>query len=103
MRGCPLWAWLFPERRTMSKRSFLTDFAREHLETLNLRRFFGDYRTFAFDPDYFHLGIGEIAHITDDATWQRIMQNFDSDPRVISRAIMYSGTRGEHAANQAVA
>jgi hypothetical protein len=21
-----------------------------------LRRFFGDYRTFAFDPDYFHLG-----------------------------------------------
>ena len=68
-----------------------------------MRRFFGDYRTFAFDPDYFHLGIGEIANITDDATWQRIMQDFDSDPRVVSRATMYSGTRGEHEANQAMA
>ena len=56
----------------MSQRSFLTNFARENLQTLNLRRFFGDYRTFAFDPEYFHLGIGEIANITDDATWQRV-------------------------------
>ena len=87
----------------MRHRSFLTNFARENLQTLNLRRFFGDYRTFAFDPDYFHLGIGEIANITDDATWQRILQDFHSDPRVVSRAIMYSGTRGEHAANQAMA
>ena len=87
----------------MRHRSFLTNFARENLQTLNLRRFFGDYRTFAFDPDYFHLGIGEIANITDDATWQHILQDFDSDPRVVSRAIMYSGTRGEHAANQAMA
>src|SRR5215475_5315182 len=87
----------------MRHRSFLTNFARENLQTLNLRRFFGDYRTFAFDPDYFHLGIGEIANITDDATWQRILQDFESDPRVVSRAIMYSGTRGEHAANQAMA
>ena len=87
----------------MQHRSFLTNFARANLQTLNLRRFFGDYRTFAFDPDYFHLGIGEIANITDDATWQRILQDFDSDPRVVSRAIMYSGTRGEHAANQAMA
>src|SRR2546428_8705151 len=87
----------------MSQRSFLTNFARENLQTLNLRRFFGDYRTFAFDPEYFHLGIGEIANITDDVTWQRIMQDFDSDPRLVSRATMYSGTRGEHAANQAMA
>ena len=57
----------------MQHRSFLTNFARANLQTLNLRRFFGDYRTFAFDPDYFHLGIGEIANITDDATWQRIL------------------------------
>ena len=82
----------------MRQRSFLTNFARANLQTLNLRRFFGDYRTFAFDPDYFHLGIGEIANITDDATWQHILQDFDSDPHVVSRAIMYSGTRGEHAA-----
>ena len=87
----------------MRHRSFLTNFARENLQTLNLRRFFGDYRTFAFDPDYFHLGIGEIANITDDTTWQRILQDCDSDPRVVSRAIMYSGTRGEHEANQAMA
>src|SRR5207245_684624 len=87
----------------MSQRSFLTNFARENLQTLNLRRFFGDYRTFAFDPEYFHLGIGEIANITDAVTWQRIMQDFDSDPRLVSRATMYSGTRGEHAANQAMA
>src|SRR5437764_7887417 len=87
----------------MSQRSFLTNFARENLQTLNLRRFFGDYRTFAFDPEYFHLGIGEIANITDDATWQRIMHDFDRDPRLVSRATMYSGTRGEHAANQAMA
>ena len=87
----------------MSQRSFLTNFARENLQTLNLRRFFGDYRTFAFDPEYFHLGIGEIANITDDATWQRIMHDFDRDPRLVSRATMYSGTRGEHEANQAMA
>jgi len=87
----------------MRHRSFLTNFARENLQTLNLRRFFGDYRTFAFDPDYFHLGIGEIANITDEATWQRIMQDFDHDPRVVSRATMYSGTRGEYEANQAMA
>src|SRR2546426_896144 len=87
----------------MSQRSFLTNFARENLQTLNLRRFFGDYRTFAFDPEYFHLGIGEIANITDDVTWQRIIQDFDSDPRLVSRATMYSGTRGEYAANQAMA
>ena len=87
----------------MRHRSFLTNFARENLQTLNLRRFFGDYRTFAFDPDYFHLGIGEIANITDAATWQHIMQDFDSDPRVVSRATMYSGTRGEHDANQTMA
>jgi len=87
----------------MSQRSFLTNFARENLQTLNLRRFFGDYRTFAFDPEYFHLGIGEVANITDAATWQRHMQDFDRDPRLVSRATMYSGTRGEHAANQAMA
>jgi hypothetical protein len=87
----------------MRHRSFLTNFARENLQTLNLHRFFGDYRTFAFDPDYFHLGIGEIANVTDDATWQCLMQDFDSDPRVISRATMYSGTRGEDEVNQALA
>ena len=87
----------------MGSRSFLTNFAREHLHTLNLRRFFGDYRTFAFDPAYFHLGIGEIDNITPSTTWQHILQEFHSDPRVVSRATMYSGTRGEHEANQAVA
>ncbi|MGE3537197.1 MAG: pyridoxal phosphate-dependent aminotransferase [Candidatus Tectimicrobiota bacterium] len=87
----------------MSQRSFLTTFAREHLQTLNLRRFFGDYRTFHFDPDYFHLGIGEIANITDEATWQHIFQEFDGDARVVSRATMYAGTRGEREANQAMA
>ena len=87
----------------MRHRSFLSNVVRDNLQTLNLRRFFGDYRTFAFDSDYFHLGIGEIANITDDATWQHILQDFDSDPRVVSRAIMYSGTRGEYDANQAMA
>ena len=92
-----------PLRTPMSQRSFLTHFARENLDVLNLRRFFGDYRTFAFDPAYYHLGIGEIAGITDDTTWQRIMQEFYGDPRLISRATMYSGTRGEREANQAMA
>lgn len=87
----------------MSQRSFLTTFAREHLQTLNLRRFFGDYRTFRFDPAFFHLGIGEIAGITDEATWQHVFQEFDGDARVVSRATMYSGTRGEREANQAMA
>lgn len=87
----------------MPPRSFLTNFAREHLNTLNLRRFFGDYRTFAFDPAFFHLGIGEIAHIVDPPTWQTLLQAFDGDPRLVSRATMYSGTRGEHEANQAMA
>lgn len=87
----------------MSQRSFLTNFARENLHTLNLRRFFGDYRTFAFDPAYFHLGIGEIAHITEPATWQHILQEFDGDERVVARATMYAGTRGEREANQAMA
>ena len=86
----------------MSQRSFLTAFARENLQTLNLRRFFGDYRTFAFDPDAFHLGIGEIANIIDEATWQRIFQDFDRDARLVSRATMYAGTRGEQSANQAM-
>lgn len=87
----------------MPQRSFLTNFARQHLQTLNLRRFFGDYRTFAFDPAYFHLGIGEIANITDAATWQTILREFHSDARVVARATMYAGTRGEHAANAAMA
>lgn len=87
----------------MPQRSFLTNFARDNLRTSNLRRFFGDYRTFAFAPDTFHLGIGEIANITPDATWQHILQDFYQDPQVVSRATMYAGTRGEEAANQAVA
>lgn len=87
----------------MSDRSFLTNFARENLASLNLRRFFGDYRSFAFSPDAFHLGIGEIANITDDATWQAIIHDFYRDPRLVSRATMYSGTRGEREANQAMA
>ena len=87
----------------MSQRSFLTNFARENLETLNLRRFFGDYRAFSFDPESYHLGIGEIAQITDDETWQGIIHGFYGDPRLVSRATMYSGTRGERDANQAMA
>ncbi len=87
----------------MSQRSFLTNFARDNLRTLNLRRFFGDYRTFAFSPDAFHLGIGEIANITPDTTWQRILHDFAQDPRLLSRATMYAGTRGEEEANQAMA
>jgi aspartate/methionine/tyrosine aminotransferase len=87
----------------MSQRSFLTNFAREHLETLNLRRFFGDYRAFTFDPAYFHLGIGEIANITAADTWQTIMRDFYSDPHLVARATMYAGTRGERDANQAMA
>ena len=87
----------------MSERSFLTHFARENLETLNLRRFFGEYRTFAFAPDAYHLGIGEIANITADATWQTIIHAFHGDERLLSRATMYSGTRGERTANQAMA
>jgi valine--pyruvate aminotransferase len=87
----------------MPTRSLLTNFAREHLNSLNLRRFFGDYRTFAFAPEYFHLGIGEIAQITDPTAWQAIFQEFYSDARFVSRATMYSGTRGELAANQTMA
>ena len=87
----------------MSQRSFLTNFARENLETLNLRRFFGDYRAFSFDPESYHLGIGEIAQVTDDETWQGIIHGFYGDPRLVSRATMYSGTRGERDANQAMA
>jgi aspartate/methionine/tyrosine aminotransferase len=87
----------------MSTRSFLTNFARDNLETLNLRRFFGDYRTFAFAPETYHLGIGEIDNIVDAATWHTILHDFYGDPRLISRATMYAGTRGERAANQAVA
>jgi valine--pyruvate aminotransferase len=87
----------------MSQRSFLTNFAREHLETLNLRRFFGDYRAFNFDPAYFHLGIGEIAGITEASTWQTIMRDFYGDPRMVARATMYAGTRGERETNQAMA
>lgn len=87
----------------MSNRSFLTNFARENLRTLNLRRFFGDYRAFAFDPETFHLGIGEIANITDEATWQALIHAFYGDARLVSRATMYSGTRGECEANQAMA
>ncbi len=79
----------------MSTRSFLTYFAKQYLDTLNLRRFFGDYRIFDFDPDYFHLGIGEIANIIDHATWQSLMHDFYADQRLVSRATMYSGTRGE--------
>jgi arginine:pyruvate transaminase len=87
----------------MSKRSFLTHFAKQYLDTLHLRRFFGDYRTFDFDPGYFHLGIGEIANIIDHTTWQSILHDFYADPRLVSRATMYSGTRGEQEANQAIA
>ena len=87
----------------MSKRSYLTHFAKQYLDTLNLRRFFGDYRTFHFDPGYFHLGIGEIANIIDHATWQTLMHDFYTDPRLVSRATMYSGTRGEQEANHAIA
>lgn len=87
----------------MSQRSFLTHFARENLQTLNLRRFFGDYRTFAFDPAYFHLGIGEIANITPDATWQQLMRDFHGVPQLVPRATMYAGTRGEYDANRAMA
>jgi aspartate/methionine/tyrosine aminotransferase len=82
---------------------FLTNFAREHLETLNLRRFFGDYRTFAFAPESFHLGIGEIANIIEPTTWQTILHDFYGDPRLVARATMYSGTRGEQETNQAMA
>jgi arginine:pyruvate transaminase len=88
---------------TMTQRSFLTNFVREHLDTLNLRRFFGDYRAFTFDPAYFHLGIGEIADITDTATWHTIMRDFHDDPRLVARATMYAGTRGERDTNQAMA
>jgi valine--pyruvate aminotransferase len=87
----------------MNHRSFLTNFARENLRTLNLRHFFGDYRAFTFAPDSFHLGIGEIANITDEATWQTLIHDFYGDPRLVSRATMYAGTRGECEANQAMA
>jgi len=87
----------------MSQRSFLTHFARGYLDTLHLRRFFGDYRTFTFDPTYFHLGIGEIANITAASTWQTILGDFHADPGVVARATMYAGTRGERDANQAMA
>lgn len=87
----------------MTPRSLLTNFARDNLQRLNLSRFFGDYRTFTFAPDYFHLGIGEIANITDAETWQHIIQDFYGDARLFSRATMYSGTRGERGANQAMA
>ena len=87
----------------MGRRSFLTHFARQYLDTLNLRRFFGDYRRFDFDPGYFHLGIGEIANIIDPANWQELLHEFYADPRLVSRATMYSGTRGEQEANHAIA
>lgn len=87
----------------MRQRSFLTNFARTYVQTVNLRRFFGDYRTFTFTPDAFHLGIGEIANIIPDTTWQYLLHDFYQDPQILSRATMYAGTRGEEAANQAMA
>lgn len=87
----------------MTERSLLTNFARDYLQTLNLRRFFGDYRSFTFNPQTYHLGIGEIANITDEATWSQIIHDFYADPRLVSRATMYAGTRGERDANQAIA
>jgi len=87
----------------MQQRSFLTQFMRDHLDKLDLSTLFTDYRAATFSPDLFHLGIGEIANITDTATWNAIMQAFCGDPHLVAHTTMYPGTHGAQDANQVMA
>jgi valine--pyruvate aminotransferase len=75
----------------------------DHLDTLDLSNLFADYRAAEFSPDLFHLGLGEIADITDTATWHAIMQEFYGDPQWLAHATMYAGTHGAQEANQTIA
>ena len=87
----------------MQQRSFLTSFMRDHLDTLDLSNLFAEYRAAEFSPELFHLGIGEIADITDNAVWQAIMQDFYGDPQLVAHTTMYAGTHGAQEANQTIA
>ncbi len=87
----------------MQQRSFLTQFMRDHLDKLDLSNLFAEYRAAEFSPDMFHLGIGEIADITETAAWHAIMQDFYGDPQLVAHTTMYAGTHGAQAANQAIA
>ncbi len=84
-------------------RSFLTTFMQDHLEKLDLSNLFTEYRASEFAPDRFHLGIGEIADITDAGTWQALMQDFYSHPQLVAHTTMYSGTHGAQEANRTIA
>jgi aspartate/methionine/tyrosine aminotransferase len=88
---------------SMQQRSFLTRFMRDHLDKLDLSTLFAEYRAAEFSPDTFHLGIGEIADITDTATWHAIMQAFYGDSQLVAHTTMYPGTHGAQDANQAIA
>ena len=87
----------------MPQRSFLTSFMRDHLDTLDLSNLFDEYRAAEFSPELFHLGIGEIAGITDAAAWQAILQDFYGDPQLVAHTTMYAGTHGAQEANQTIA
>ncbi len=87
----------------MQPRSFLTQFMQAHLDKLDLSNLFAEYRAAEFTPDLFHLGIGEIADITDAETWHTIMQAFYGDPQLVTHTTMYSGTHGAKESNQAIA
>ncbi len=84
-------------------RSFLTAFMQDHLDKLDLSNLFTEYREATFSPEMFHLGIGEIADITDAATWQALMQAFYSQPELVAHTTMYAGTHGAQQANQTIA
>ncbi len=72
-------------------RSFLTTFMQDHLDKLDLSDLFTEYRASEFSPDRFHLGIGEIAGITDAATWQALMQVFYSQPQLVAHTTIVFG------------
>lgn len=75
----------------------------DHLDKLDLGNLFNQYRVAEFSPDMLHLGIGEIAGITDADTWQALLQDFYSDPQLVAHTTMYSGTHGAQEANQTIA
>ncbi|MBI3326394.1 MAG: pyridoxal phosphate-dependent aminotransferase [Nitrospinae bacterium] len=82
--------------------SIITNPIRTNLEGLNLKQYYGNYRDFTVDPDFFYLGIGEVGAIPFSTDFQQIMAEFATTPEIYVRAPRYSGIHGERETNELV-
>jgi len=84
------------------KPSIISKDVKENLQHLNLRQFFGGYKAFDFDPEFFYLGIGEVAGVPLRKAINEILIEFFQSRDLSDRVTRYGGTRGELEANELI-